>query len=70
MRIDIITVLPEMFPPVLQSSILGRAISSNAVEVVVHDLREWTFDRHRTTTTTLRRRAGYGHETGAGLSRT
>jgi len=49
MRIDIITVLPEMFPPVLQSSILGRAISSNAVEVVVHDLREWTFDRHRTT---------------------
>jgi len=49
MRIDIITVLPEMFPPVLQSSILGRAISSNAVEVVVHDLREWTFDRRRTT---------------------
>jgi tRNA (guanine37-N1)-methyltransferase len=49
MRIDIITVLPEMFPSVLQSSILGRAISSNAVEVVVHDLREWTFDRHRTT---------------------
>lgn len=49
MRIDIITVLPEMFPPVLQASILGRAISGGAVDVEVHDLRDWTSDRHRTT---------------------
>ncbi|HAL29136.1 MAG TPA: tRNA (guanosine(37)-N1)-methyltransferase TrmD [Coriobacteriia bacterium] len=49
MRIDIITVLPDMFGPVLQASILGRAISGGAVDVAVHDLREWTADRHRTT---------------------
>lgn len=49
MRIDIITVLPGMFPPVLQASVIGRAISGGAVDVAVHDLREWTSDRHRTT---------------------
>jgi tRNA (guanine37-N1)-methyltransferase len=49
MRIDIITVLPGMFPPVLQASIVGRAISGGAVDVAVHDLRDWTTDRHRTT---------------------
>jgi tRNA (guanine37-N1)-methyltransferase len=34
---------------VLAASILGRAIDRNALEVVVHDLRDWTEDRHRTT---------------------
>lgn len=49
MRIDIITILPEMFEPVLDASIIGRARSSGALEVAVHDLRQWTTDRHRTT---------------------
>lgn len=49
MRIDILTILPEMFPAVLDASIIGRARSTGAVEVAVHDLREWTQDRHRTT---------------------
>jgi tRNA (guanine37-N1)-methyltransferase len=48
-RIDVITILPEVFGPVLAASILGRAIGRDALEVVVHDLREWTDDRHRTT---------------------
>lgn len=49
MRIDVITILPEVFPPVLEASIVGRAISTGALEVTVHDLRDWTNDRHRTT---------------------
>jgi tRNA (guanine37-N1)-methyltransferase len=49
MRIDVITILPQIFAPVLGASILGRATSSGALDVVVHDLRDWTSDRHRTT---------------------
>ena len=49
MRIDIITILPEVFGPVLDASIVGRARASGALDVSVHDLRDWTTDRHRTT---------------------
>ena len=49
MRIDVVTVLPEVFEPMLSASILGRAIASGAIEVTIHDLRAWTSDRHRTT---------------------
>lgn len=49
MRIDVLTILPEMFPPVLGASIIGRACESGALDVVTHDLRDWTTDRHRTT---------------------
>ena len=49
MRIDVITILPEVFPPVLDASIVGRARACGAIDVVVHDLRDWTTDRHRTT---------------------
>ncbi|HSQ21482.1 MAG TPA: tRNA (guanosine(37)-N1)-methyltransferase TrmD, partial [Coriobacteriia bacterium] len=49
MRIDIITVLPQVFAPVLGASITGRALASGALDVAVHDLREYTDDRHRTT---------------------
>lgn len=49
MRIDILTVLPDLFPGVLHASILGRAVARGIVDVRVHDLREWTTDRHRTT---------------------
>lgn len=49
MRIDVITILPEMFDSVLDASIIGRARSSGALDVAVHDLRAYTDDRHRTT---------------------
>ncbi|MDO8848338.1 MAG: tRNA (guanosine(37)-N1)-methyltransferase TrmD [Coriobacteriia bacterium] len=49
MRIDIITILPEVFGPVLDASIVGRARACGALDVSVHDLRDWTTDRHRTT---------------------
>lgn len=47
MRIDFLTLFPEMFPPILSASILGRAAESGAVEFRVHDIRDWADNRHR-----------------------
>ncbi len=47
MRIDIITLFPEMFEPVLGDSIIGRAQKSGAVEIHTHQLRDFAFDKHR-----------------------
>ncbi|MBN1193091.1 MAG: tRNA (guanosine(37)-N1)-methyltransferase TrmD [Coriobacteriia bacterium] len=49
MKIDIISILPEMFASVLSASIIGRACSSGVLDIQIHDLRNWTDDRHRTT---------------------
>ncbi len=47
MRIDIITVLPEMLDGFVNTSILGRAQKKGLVEIHVHNLRDYTTDRHR-----------------------
>lgn len=47
MRIDIITVLPQMFTGLLDCSILKRAQDKRLAEIVVHDLREYTTNKHR-----------------------
>ncbi|HZC40771.1 MAG TPA: tRNA (guanosine(37)-N1)-methyltransferase TrmD [Streptosporangiaceae bacterium] len=47
MRIDIITIFPEYFSP-LRLSLLGKAAERGIVEFIVHDLRSWTRDAHRT----------------------
>ena len=47
MRIDIITVLPEMLESPLNCSILKRAQNKGLAEIVVHDLREYSLDKHR-----------------------
>lgn len=47
MRIDILTVLPEMFESPLNCSILRRAQDSGLAEIVVHNLRDYTTDKHR-----------------------
>lgn len=47
MRIDIITLFPEMFEPILNGSIIGRAQKSGAVQIVCHQLRDYAFDKHR-----------------------
>lgn len=47
MRIDILTVLPEMFDSPLGCSILKRAQDKGLAEIVVHNLRDYTTDRHR-----------------------
>ena len=48
MRFDILTIFPNFFSGPLDHGILSRAIASGAVQVVTHDLREFTHDRHRT----------------------
>ncbi len=47
MRIDIVTIFPEFFS-VLDVSLLGKARKNAVLDVVVHDLRDFTHDRHRT----------------------
>lgn len=47
MRIDIITVLPEMLNGFINTSILARAQKKGLVEVYVHNLRDYTTDKHR-----------------------
>lgn len=47
--IDIVSIFPEMFEPVLKVSITGRAITKGALIVRPHNLRDYTTDRHRTT---------------------
>ncbi|MDE6369160.1 MAG: tRNA (guanosine(37)-N1)-methyltransferase TrmD [Muribaculaceae bacterium] len=47
MRIDIITVLPEMFDSPLGCSILKRAQDKGLVDIAVHNLRDYTTNRHR-----------------------
>jgi tRNA (guanine37-N1)-methyltransferase len=47
MRIDVITIFPGYLTP-LRESLLGRAIAEGRVQLAVHDLRDWTTDRHRT----------------------
>ncbi|MBI5690354.1 MAG: tRNA (guanosine(37)-N1)-methyltransferase TrmD [Verrucomicrobia bacterium] len=48
LTIDVLTLFPRMLDGFLGESILGKGISSGALAVKVHDLREWTTDRHRT----------------------
>ena len=48
LRIDIFTLFPPMFEGVFGESIIKRAIAKGLVEIVVHDIRDWTYDRHRT----------------------
>jgi tRNA (guanine37-N1)-methyltransferase len=46
-RVDVLTIFPELFAPFLATSLVGRAVERGLIEVAVHDLREWTEDRHR-----------------------
>ena len=46
MRIDILTLFPEMFAP-LKASIIGRAVNAGKVEIAVTDIRDYATDKHR-----------------------
>ena len=46
MKIDILTLFPEMFTP-LKTSIIGRAVDSGKLEINVIDIREYTLDKHK-----------------------
>jgi len=46
MRFDIFTLLPDVFPAYLSSSILARAIARGLIQVDIHDIRSFTSDKH------------------------
>ncbi len=48
MLIEAISVIPEVFQPYMDASIMGRARKAGLYELRAYDLREWTHDRHRT----------------------
>lgn len=47
MRVDVVSIFPSYFDG-LTLSLLGKAQSAGILDLNVHDLRDWTFDRHRT----------------------
>ena len=47
MRLDYLTIFPDYLAP-LRLSLPGKAIESGLLEMHVHDVRDWTRDRHRT----------------------
>ncbi|KNY07142.1 tRNA (guanosine(37)-N1)-methyltransferase TrmD [Microbacterium sp. GCS4] len=47
MRIDVVSIFPSYFDG-LTLSLLGKARSTGILDLAVHDLRDWTHDRHRT----------------------
>lgn len=49
MRFDLFTLFPEVFAPYLDASILKRAQEANLVAFHLHNIRDWTTDKHHTT---------------------
>jgi tRNA (guanine37-N1)-methyltransferase len=47
MRLDVVTIFPE-YLAALDVSLVGKAAKSGLLDIHLHDLREWTHDRHRT----------------------
>lgn len=48
MKFHILTLFPEMFSSPLSASIIGRAVANGALEVQLHNIRDYATDRHRT----------------------
>jgi len=46
MRIDVLTLFPDMFPPIVGASIVGRAAQSGIATYHVHDIRDWAINKH------------------------
>lgn len=46
MRFDVLTLFPGIFPGYLSQSLLNKAIERALVEVHVHDIRQWSTDKH------------------------
>jgi tRNA (guanine37-N1)-methyltransferase len=49
MRIDVFTLFPDVFQPYLQASILQRVAQRELAEVHLHNVRDWTSDKHHVT---------------------
>src|SRR5579883_2682821 len=48
MKFDVVTIFPEFFAGPFHYGIIRRARGANLVDIRVHDLRQFTYDRHRT----------------------
>jgi len=48
MRVDVLTLFPKMFESPFAESIVARARAAGKLDLVLHDLRSWAGDRHRT----------------------
>jgi tRNA (guanine37-N1)-methyltransferase len=48
MRFHVLTIFPEFFRGPFEHGVIQRARETGAIEICVHDLRDWTHDRHRT----------------------
>src|SRR3989304_9141714 len=60
MRIDILTIFPNMFRGPFDESIVKRAVEGGLVSIHLHDIRRWAKDRHKTVD-------GYPYGGGRGL---
>ena len=49
MQFDVFTLLPEVFPPYLDSSVLQRALQSGLIDVRIYNIRDYAHDKHHTT---------------------
>lgn len=49
MQFEVFTLLPEVFPSYLETSILKRARERGLIEVRIHNIRDYTHDKHRVT---------------------
>ena len=49
MKFDVFTIFPQIVSPYLNESILKRAQANEIIEVNIHDIRDWTEDKHNTT---------------------
>lgn len=47
MRIDVLTLFPEMFAPLLSTSIIGRAIAKGLLEIKLYNIRDFAKNKHR-----------------------
>jgi tRNA (guanine37-N1)-methyltransferase len=49
MRFDFVTIFPRMFDPLLAEGVIARGVKQGLLDVRVHDLRDFTADKHRST---------------------
>jgi tRNA (guanine37-N1)-methyltransferase len=47
MTFHILTIFPEFFRGPFEYGVVARAVQTNKIQIRIHDLRQWTFDRHR-----------------------
>ncbi len=49
LRLDFITIFPRMFDPFVAEGVIARGVKQQLLDIRVHDLRDYTTDRHRST---------------------